>query len=83
MLAGLLPSHLSTATTRGNKMLSFRDAIDGQMLSPVVAKAIAIQRGEHQGMDNHEIIGIIRRMDYEEDAREMFESFSEIEVFVR
>lgn len=59
--------------------MSFRDS-DGQMLSPVVAKAIAIQRGERKGMDTAEVIGIIRRL-HEEDAREMFTDISDIEVF--
>ena len=54
---------------------------DGQYLSPVVAKAIAIRRAERQGMDTAEMVGIIRRLDTEEDAREMFTDITEIEVF--
>lgn len=55
--------------------------IDGQMLSPVVAKAIAIRRHEEQGGDMQEMVGIICRLDREEDAREMFTDISGIECF--
>lgn len=63
-------------------MLSFRDT-DGQMLSAPVARAIALIRAENAGMDRAEMVGIIRRMDREEDAREMFTDIAGIEVFKR
>lgn len=63
-------------------MLNFRHP-DGQMLSEVVAKAIAIQRHERQGGDVAEMHGIIRRLAQEEDARETFTDITGIEVFTR
>ena len=62
--------------------MKFRDGRDGQYLSATVAKAIAIQRFERQGGDAAEMIGIIRRLDKEEEARELFFDITTIEVFI-
>lgn len=61
-------------------MLSFRD-IDGTVLRADLAKAVAIRRHEEQGGDQSDMVGIMRRMDDEEDAREMFTDITGIEVF--
>lgn len=64
-------------------MLSFRDATDGQILSAPVAKAIAVQRAMRKGLYEGEVRRIIARLEKDETARETFEEFSAIEVFVR
>jgi len=61
--------------------LSFRNPENAQYLSQPVACAIAMQRAEIAGHDPAEVRAYISRLETDEEAREIFQEISGLEVF--
>jgi hypothetical protein len=61
--------------------LSFHNPETETFLSQPVACAIAMQRAERAGLDPAEVRAYISRLEYDEEAREVFEEISGLEVF--